>query len=128
MKTIKEFIGLFVMSVMVFSFVGVTAHEGNAPRQTEVSDSELEVYANIMTDLQTEQKEAQEKMREAIEENPDMDMQRYQEISQARTQGGDADMSTEEEEAFSAIQKVIEEEQQKLDKKMESLLEEHGME
>jgi len=102
--------------------------QGQVQQQNiEVSDSELESFANIMQEAQNVQREAQMVIRNSIKENSNMEMQRFQEISKAQQKGGEVNMSQEEKEAYSGIQKVIKEEQQKMDKKMASILEDHEM-
>ncbi|MGM0530669.1 MAG: DUF4168 domain-containing protein [Bacteroidota bacterium] len=132
MKKIRNLLSLGVIVTLMFSFANL---EAQVPQQgqeqqpeIEVSDSELETFAKIMQATQELQKEAQMVLMQAIEDNPDITVQQYQEISQAKQQGGDSDLSEEEEEAFNSIQQVMQEEQKKMDENVSELLEEHEME
>ncbi|MFP4621593.1 MAG: DUF4168 domain-containing protein [Bacteroidales bacterium] len=131
MRKIRNLFSLAVIFALVISSVSLKAQvpeQGQDQQpEIEVSDSELENFANIMQESQKVQKEAQGVVVKAIEDNPDLEMKRYQEISQAQQQGEEVDMTDEEEEAYSAVQKVVEEEQQKMDKKMTAILEDYEM-
>ena len=132
MKQMRNFFSLVVIAILMFSFTVLDAQtpqegQGQQP-EIEVSDSELETFATIMQAIQEFQKDAQMVITQTIADNPDIDMQQYQEISKAKRQGQEVDLSEEEEEAFNAIQQVIQEQQKKMDEEIESLLEEHEME
>ncbi|MGM0530262.1 MAG: hypothetical protein ACQER7_02810, partial [Bacteroidota bacterium] len=128
--TIKKIFSLVIVAIMTSATVGLKAQNLNQNQQQqqeiEVSDSALQTFAEIMREAQAVQKQSQGVMMKAIEEN-DLGMKRFQEISQAKRQGEDIEMTEEEEEAYASIEQVMQEEQQKMKEKMSSIIQEYSM-
>jgi len=124
------FIHMMVVAFLMAGITGVQAqgfNPGNQQQQEiEVSDSELQTFAQIMQEVQQAQKVSQGAMLKAIKDNG-LEVQRYQEIARAQQKGQDANMSSEEEKAYQAVQEVLKQEQQKMRQKMNSILENYSM-
>ncbi len=130
MKTIRFlFSSVIAMTLMMGGAVlNAQVPQGQDQQQEiQVSDSELESFANIMSKAQDAQNEAQMAIGKAIQNEPNLDRKRFQEIAQAQQQGNEVDMSPEEKKAYSAIQETIQKEQEKMDKKMASILKNNEM-
>jgi hypothetical protein len=127
---IKNLLGLVVVAVMMTTSPGLKAQTLNQGQQQgqqiEVSDSELNTFAKIMREAQSVQRQSQNSMMKAIQ-NSDIEMKRFQEISRARRQGNKVEMTEKEKQAFSEIQKVMKQEQQKMRKKMSSIIEKYSI-
>ena len=127
---IKKIFGLVIVAIMMCASSGLQAQNfnQNQPQQQdiEVSDDELQTFANIMREAQAVQKQAQGTMMKAIQESG-IEMKRFQEISRAKRQGNEVEMSEEEKQAYSSIEQVMQEEQQKMKKKMSSIIEKYPM-
>ncbi len=95
-------------------------------KNIEVSDQELQTFAKIMQEVRKEQKATQGVMLKAIKDNG-LDVKRYQEIARAKRKGQNAQMSDKEKKAYQAVQKVMKKEQQKMRKKMNSILQKYSM-
>jgi len=120
-----------MMTMALLMVGGMTAraqiNPGSGQQQSiEVSDSELQTYAKIMQQVRQEQKTSQGKMLKAIKDNG-MDVKRYQEISRAKRQGQNVEMTDKEKKAYQSVQKVMKKEQQKMRQKMQSILKQHKM-
>lgn len=124
------FIHMMVVAFLMAGITGVQAQNFNPNNQQqqeiEVSDSELQTFAQIMQEVQQAQKASQSAMLKAIKDNG-LEVQRYQEIARAKQQGQDANMSAEEEKAYQAVQEILKQEQQKMRQKMNSILENYSM-
>jgi hypothetical protein len=127
---IKNLLGLIVVAVMMTTSPGLKAQTLNQGQQQgqqiEVSDSELKTFAKIMREAQPVQRQSQNNMMKAIQ-NSGIKMKRFQEISRARSQGNKVEMTEKEKKAFSEIRKVMKQEQQKMNKKMSSIIDNYSM-
>ena len=126
---IKNLFALVVFALMITSASGLKAqnfNQGPQQGQIEVSDSELQTFANIMRDARTVQRQSQNSMMQAIKQSG-MNMKRFQEISRAKSQGGKVEMTEQEKQAYSSIRKVMQEEQKKMRQKMNSIIKKHSM-
>lgn len=90
----------------------------------EVSDSELQRFADAMGEIQAIQQQSQQKMQKAIQDEG-MKVPRYQEIVKAKRSGGDAEMTDKEQKAFNGAQEKISKEQQKMGQEMQKILKKH---
>ncbi|MFP4019766.1 MAG: DUF4168 domain-containing protein [Bacteroidales bacterium] len=129
MKLLKNLFSLTVTATLILSFVslyGQNPQQGQSQQQ-DVSDEELEIFVKVLQETQDYEKKAQEEITQKIEEHPDIDLQKYQEIMQAQQQGQEADMTEEEEQAFNEMQEFAQDKQVKLDEKRGKVLEELGM-
>lgn len=124
------FIHMMVVAFLMAGITGVQAQGFNPNNQQqqeiEVSDTELQTFAQIMQEVQQVQKNSQGTMLKAIKDNG-LEVQRYQEIARAKQKGQDANMSSEEQKAYQAVQEVLKQEQQKMRQKMNSILENYSM-
>jgi hypothetical protein len=93
---------------------------------TEVTDSELQTFLGIMKQAQTVQRKVRSNMMNAIKESG-MEMKRFQEISRAKRQGNEVEMTDNEKDAYASIQEVIKTEQQKMRKEMDSIIQNASM-
>lgn len=93
---------------------------------TEVTDSELQAFVGIMQQAQTVQRKVRSNMMNAIKESG-MEMKRFQEISRAKRQGNEVEMTDNEKDAYASIQEVIKTEQQKMRKEMDSIIQNASM-
>lgn len=127
----KNLFGLVVFATMMISAVGLNAQipgsGQNQQQEIEVSDSELQTFAEIMQQAQQLQRQAQMSIMNAVKES-DLEMNRFQEISQAQRQGQEVDMTQEEQEAYSDIQEVMNEEQEKMGEEITSVFDNSSME
>ncbi|HKL38104.1 MAG TPA: hypothetical protein VJ876_04360 [Bacteroidales bacterium] len=126
-------IQVITMMTMALLMVGgmtakaqVNPNSGQQQQSIEVSDSELQTFAKIMQKVQQEQKKSQGKMLEAIKNNG-MEVKRYQEISRAKRQGQNVEMTDKEKKAYQSVQEVMKKEQQKMRQRMQSILKQHKM-
>ena len=128
----KRTIFIQLLTVVFLSSVsmGVQAQEFNPNKgqqqDIEVSDSELEKFVEVSKALQQEQKSSQSVMIQAIKEN-ELGMKRFQEITRAQRQGNEVDMTEREKKAYQAVKEVMKKEQQKMRKKMRTILKDHAM-
>jgi hypothetical protein len=132
-KVMMKRIQVITMMAMALLMVGgltakaqINPNSGQQQQSIEVSDSELQTFAQIMQKVQQEQKKSQGKMLEAIKNNG-MEVKRYQEIARAKNQGQNVEMTDQEQKAYQAIQQVMKKEQQKMNQKMQSILKQHKM-
>jgi len=96
---------------------------------TDVSDKEVETFADAFVDAREVQANAQEKMVDVIEDEG-LDVETYQKIAQAaqRGQAKEADASDEEIEKFENASNKLREVQGEIEKKVKDAVEENGME
>ncbi|MFP4604189.1 MAG: DUF4168 domain-containing protein [Bacteroidales bacterium] len=129
MKLLKNLFSLTVTATLILSFVSLYGQnpQQGGNQQQDVSDEELEIFVKVLQETQNDEKKAQEEISQKIEEHPDIDLQKYQEIMQAQQQGQEADMTEEEEQAFNEMQEFAQDKQVKLDEKRGKVLEELGM-
>jgi len=132
-KIMMKRIQVITMMTMALLMVGgmtakaqVNPNSGQQQQSIEVSDSELQTFAKIMQKVQQEQKKSQGKMLEAIKNNG-MEVKRYQEISRAKRQGQNVEMTDKEKKAYQSVQEVMKKEQQKMRQRMQSILKQHKM-
>lgn len=119
---------------VVFLLAGSTAMQAQntnpvaQPQQKkiEVSDSELQTFAKVMQEVRKEQKSSQGVMLKAIKDNG-LKVKRYQEIARAKRKGQNVEMTSKEKKAYQAVQQVMKKEQQKMRKKMNSILKNYSM-
>jgi len=128
---IRNLFGLVMVAIMMVSGAGVKAQNLNLNQnqqqaQTEVTDSELKTFAKIMREAQSVQRQSQSSMMKAIKESG-IKMKRFQEISRAKRQGNNVEMTEQEKQAYSSIQKVMQQEQQKMRKQMNALIKKYSM-
>ncbi|MGM0496808.1 MAG: DUF4168 domain-containing protein [Bacteroidota bacterium] len=126
-----------VLSLLVVSFLFINAAVSQVPQtqqgqqqqkvDIEVSDEELKTFIEVSGELQNMQMEMRQKMGQIVKDNG-MEMKRYQEIARGEQQGQDVETSEEEEKAYSAIQNEMEQENKKLEKNMEKVLDDYDME
>ena len=109
----------------------------NAP-DIEVSDEELETFAEVAQEVQELQRQARGKMQSALEEQ-DMSMEEFQQLRRKSSpqqapgqknppQGQGSKMSEEEKSQLQEAQTALMEIQQKVQQKMAAQLEAEGME
>ena len=128
---IKNLFGLLVMAVMMTSAPVLKAQQNlnlkqGQQQQVKVSDSELKTFAKIMREAQGVQRQSQRVMMTAIR-NSGIEMKRFQEISRAKRQGKEVNMTEKEKKAYSTIRDTMKQEQQKMQQKMSSIIEKHSM-
>ena len=125
-----------VLSLFVVSFLFINAAVSQVPQgqqrgqqkiDIEVSDEELKSFIKVSGELQSIQMEMRQKMNQIIKDNG-MKMKRYQEIARGKQQGQEVETTKEEEKAYSAIQKEMQQEGKKLDKRMQKVLDDHSIE
>ncbi len=128
---LKNLLSIVVVAVMMASSAGLKAQTLNQGQQQgqqiEVTDSELKTFVKIMREAQAVQKQSQGAMMKAIKESG-MQMKRFQEISRAQRQGNEVEMSEKEKQAYSDIQNVMKQEQKKMRKKMNEIIDKYSME
>lgn len=126
---LKNVVSLLIGCVF---FVGIAnaqtlpVQNQNSGGDVEVSDSELESFANVASELQMLNQQAQQTMVKAIQDNG-MKINRFREIAQAKQQQQAVEMTSKEEKAFAAIQQTMQQEQMKIQQKMQALFKKHSM-
>lgn len=125
-----------VLSLFVVSFLFINAAVSQVPQgqqqgqqkvDIEVSDEELKTFIKVSGELNTMRMEMRQKMNQIVKDNG-MKMKRYQEIARGKQKGQEVETTKEEKKAYSAIQKEMQQEGKKLDKKMQKVLDDHSME
>jgi hypothetical protein len=128
---LKNLISLLIVSFLfinagVSQTVPVKQGSQGKAQDIEVSDSELETFIKVSTELQQMQMQARQRMGKIIKDNG-MEMKRYQEIARAKQQGQEVEMTKKEEKAYAAIQKEMKKEGQGMQKDMQKILKKHEM-
>lgn len=121
--------GVFILVIIAtaYSVKGQTPNlNQNQQVNTEVTDSELQTFVEIMQQAQTVQRKIRSNMMNAIKESG-MKMKRFQEISRAKRQGNEVEMTEDEKQNYASIQEVIKTEQQKMRKEMNTIIKDASM-
>lgn len=112
-------------SLFVLFFLVSTA----AFSQNEVSDTELQNFANAFTSIQEVNQRAQSEMMQVIQ-SADMDLNRFNQIYEASlnpSQTGTVDMTEEETKKFQTVMSKMETMQPVFQKEMEDAVVKQGM-
>ncbi|SRR6056297_206555 len=120
--------GILVAILMSFT-MGIQAQTVNVNPEKNikpVTDQELETLVTITQKLQPLQMQSQSAMMKAIK-NSGLSMQRYREITSAKRQGKNIQMTKKEEKAFSSIAQTMQREQKKIQNKLNTLLQKHSI-
>ena len=127
---LKNVLSLFVVSFLFInaavSQVPQTQQQGQQNIDIEVSDEELETFIKVSGELQGMNMEMRQKMGQIVKDNG-MEMQRFQEIARGKQQGQDVETTKEEEKAYTAIQKEMQQESKKMNTKMQEILDNYSM-
>jgi len=128
---LKNVLSLFVVSFLfinaAISQVPQTQQQSQQNIDIEVSDEELKTFIKVSGELQGIQMEMRQKMGQIVKDNG-MEMQRFQEIARGKQQGQKVETTKEEEKTYAAIQKEIQKEGNKVNKKMQKILDDYSME
>lgn len=114
--------------MMIFSLTaqvpGGTQQQGNAE---EVTDAEIENFAESFGEVQQIQQQHQQKMQEAVEESG-LSVQEYQQIAQATSNpNSDAEVSQEEQRKYEAASQQVQSVQENMQSAVEEKLDEHDL-
>ncbi|MEX2483095.1 MAG: DUF4168 domain-containing protein [Brumimicrobium sp.] len=97
------------------------------PESADVSDKDLEQFVVVYKQVQTENKNIQQKMVGTIEEEG-MDINRYNELNQASANpNAEVDASKEEMEKYEKVTKKVETIQTDFQQKVKKMIEDEGM-
>jgi hypothetical protein len=112
----------FVIIALMFSHAAIAqTTEGNETAGNEFTDAELQEFMNLQNSMQKINQDGQQVMIKAIRDN-NLTIQRYQEIAKAKKGGEEPEMTEEEATAFTACDKVVQEEQQNMRAKMDQAI------
>ena len=101
-----------------------------APQAKDISQEELEKFANAVEQIQTIQQESQQQMAQAVE-STGLSKQRYQQISKAQQNPnaeGNSEVSDQEMQKFQQAQSKLAEIQKQNQSKMEQAVKDVGLE
>lgn len=119
-----------VLSILMMTFVTTLGAQTITPSQQgeggKVTDDQLKKFVRVSNDLQQMQKDSKTKQQQIIKDN-DMTLQRYNEISQAKRSGKDAQMTEAEKKKFNKISKSLKEFQQNNRQKAMQILKKHSL-
>lgn len=124
------------LSVLIIMFVSFSSLMAQAPgmqnpqqqqQQVDVSDSDLEKFANAFKEIQAINQTSQQQMMAVIQEEG-MEVQRFNELFQAeQNPQQEADMNKEEEKKFKSINNEIQTIQKDSEKKMIAKIEDEDL-
>ncbi len=123
---------LFSSLLFVFALgtASVTAQSTTMPQQQEkieVSDAELEKFADVFQKMRMMNQQVQQEMM-AVVTNEDLELQRFNEIHQAEMDPNkDIETTTEEDKKYKAVVAEIEVIQPKYQKKMQEVITESDL-
>lgn len=105
-----------------------TAQPAESPetQQINVSDAELEKFANAIQALQTAEQDSQQKMMAIVEEQ-DLSIEKFNEIHQAKMQNAEVKASEEDQKKHQKAVAKLEELQSEIMQLMESIVTSKGL-
>ncbi|SFU34466.1 protein of unknown function [Pustulibacterium marinum] len=112
--------------VMFLSFVSMLGAQAQT-ENTNVTDSDLQKFADIFMEVQTENQNVQQEMVKVIKENG-LEPQRFQEIQKAQMDPNTtAEVTDEETKSYEAVMSVLMEMQPKFEAKMQKIVTDNGL-
>ncbi|MFO8055140.1 MAG: DUF4168 domain-containing protein [Bacteroidales bacterium] len=108
LKAISGILVMLLFSLPLFAQVGM---EQQGQQDDEITDEDLKKFAKVSEDLDKMQEESNAEMEEIIKKNG-MELQRFNEIMQAKRSGQEVEMEDGEEEKFQKINQELQEYQQ----------------
>lgn len=113
---------IFFLSLSTNSFAQTTPIQQSAVQQAEVSDAELEKFAQAFQRIRMINQEAQQQMTQVVQDEG-MDIQRFNEIFQASMDPAvNVEITAEEKEQYSNISSEIEAMQGSFQSRMEEVI------
>lgn len=130
MKSIAQKLGIFfLMTVLTTTLSAQTEPlptQGQT-QQVEVSDAELEKFAQAFQEMRMLNQQAQQEMAQVVEEEG-MDIQRFNEIHQATVDPAkEVDVTEEEQEQFQEITSELQGMQERFQKQMQEVITEQDL-
>lgn len=113
--------GLFAGSTVMAQTPQLPPQQQQQPQEINVTDAELEKFAEAYQGIQVAQQEAQKKMIAAVEEQ-DMEIGAFNEIHQAKMQNQEVDASQEDLQKHAKAVEKIEEMQPAIQAEMEEII------
>lgn len=133
MKTIQmTFLGIASVVLLTAPLFGQTDRKVVQPQpttktQSDVSDAELKKFVSIYKKVQTKNKEAQQKMADAVKAEG-ITIQRYQQIAQAgKNPKSNVEVTKEEQTKMKAIKSSFQKIQKKFKSKITGVIKDGGM-
>jgi hypothetical protein len=122
-----QMIAMLAIAMLVAGSAGTKAqiNSGNNQQQKEieVSDSELKLFARVMGNIQQASNEIMVK----VIQDHGLDLNRYRQIAMAKSRGQKVDMTSEEKQAYQSIQNALKQQQPKMRKKADSIIQSSEM-